>query len=484
MHRDIHRLGSRRFDLLVVGGGIYGVIIACDAALRGLEVALIERDDFGAGTSFNHLRTIHGGLRYLQTLDLTRARESIRERRTLAQIAPAAITPLPFVLPLTSALTRGPLALRAAFLLDGMVASDRNDGVPASHVLPRGRVLSTSEAQREFPGIDGLGPQGAAVWFDYLTAEPERLMWAWIQTAHDHGAVVANYVEAMAVRVEGTRIDGVDVVDRCSGDTFRIAARTVVNATGGSIDRLLTPLRIPTAMPLIKAMNLVTTIAAPPYALGGWSPARKTLFMVPWRGRALFGTWESSTPHAPSDLGINSAEVSAFIAEVNHAFPSLRLTTDDVSLVHRGIVPAVRRQDGSLTLDGQERVFDHGLDGVTGLISVAGTKYTTARAVAERIVDSVCDTLGVEAPCITTLVDLPVVVRSGDDALVHAAHEELAVTLEDVLLRRTGTGALGHPGQDVLMHAAEIVGGACGWDSARREQEIAALEHRYGTSKA
>src|SRR5438105_9160748 len=101
MIRDLDALTSRTFDLLVVGGGIYGLTIAYDAAGRGLSVALIERDDFGSGASFNHLRTIHGGLRYLQTLDVVRARESVRERRTLARIAPAAVRPLGFVLPLT-----------------------------------------------------------------------------------------------------------------------------------------------------------------------------------------------------------------------------------------------------------------------------------------------------------------------------------------------------------------------------------------------
>src|SRR3954463_4646748 len=118
MTRDPERLTRRSFDVLVVGGGIYGLTVACDAAQRGLAVALVERNDFGSGTSFNHLRTIHGGLRYLQTLDLARARESVRERRTLARVAPWAVRPLPFVLPLTRSLTKGATAMRAGFLLD------------------------------------------------------------------------------------------------------------------------------------------------------------------------------------------------------------------------------------------------------------------------------------------------------------------------------------------------------------------------------
>src|SRR5712672_4297775 len=115
MVRDIDRLSSRTFDLLVVGGGIYGLTVAYDAAQRGLSVALVERDDFGSGASFNHLRTIHGGLRYLQSLDIGRARESLSERRTLARIAPGALRPQPFVLPLSRSVTRGKMAMRAGF---------------------------------------------------------------------------------------------------------------------------------------------------------------------------------------------------------------------------------------------------------------------------------------------------------------------------------------------------------------------------------
>jgi glycerol-3-phosphate dehydrogenase len=115
MLRDLSPLSARTFDVLVVGGGIYGLTIAYDAAQRGLSVALVERDDFGSGASFNHLRTIHGGLRYLQTLDLKRSRESMIERRTLATIAPQMVRPMPFALPLYSSLTRGMTAMRAAF---------------------------------------------------------------------------------------------------------------------------------------------------------------------------------------------------------------------------------------------------------------------------------------------------------------------------------------------------------------------------------
>src|SRR5437763_889971 len=142
MLRDVDRLTGRTFDVLVVGGGVYGLTIAYDAAQRGLSVALIERDDFGSGASFNHLRTIHGGLRYLQSAAVGRARESMRERRTLARIAPHAVQPLVFALPLTRSIVRGKLAMRAGFLVDRVISLDRNRGVSPPLALPRGRVIS------------------------------------------------------------------------------------------------------------------------------------------------------------------------------------------------------------------------------------------------------------------------------------------------------------------------------------------------------
>src|SRR5829696_4542687 len=146
MMRELDRLTGRTFDVLVVGGGIYGLATAYDAAQRGLAVALVERDDFGSGSSFNHLRTIHGGLRYLQTLDLRRARESVRERNTLARIAPHAVRPLPFALPLYRSLRAGKMAMRAGFLIDRLVAFDRNARVAPALRLPAGRVISRADA--------------------------------------------------------------------------------------------------------------------------------------------------------------------------------------------------------------------------------------------------------------------------------------------------------------------------------------------------
>ena len=401
MIRDLDKLTGQTFDVLVVGGGIYGLTIAYDAAQRGLSVALIERDDFGSGASFNHLRTIHGGLRYLQSLDIGRARESIHERRTTARIAPHAVKPLPFAVPLYRSVMRGKLAMRAGFVLDRLVAFDRNRGVLPSHRLPGGRVVSRSHAAQRFPGLKRQGLTGAAVFYDYVTTEPDRFTFSFALAAVEHGAVVANHVEAIAPLVDGRRVTGVSARDGLGSRTFDIAARLTINATGGRVDGLLKPLGISTGIPMLKAMNLVTRRDAGDEALGGRTASGRNLFLVPWRERALFGTWESAGTCDPDDTGVSEREIAAFIAELNQAFPALDLSMADVTLVHRGVVPAAVHGD-RVALEGHEQVRDHAAQGFEGLLTVAGTKFTTARGVAQRVTDTALSKLGQKSvPCRT-----------------------------------------------------------------------------------
>lgn len=535
MIRDLDRLSGRTFDVLVVGGGIYGLTIAYDAAQRGLSVALVERHDFGSGSSFNHLRTIHGGLRYLQSLDLGRARESIRERRTTARIAPQAVRPLPFAVPLYRSLTRGTLAMRAGFLLDRLVSADRNRGVLASHRLPGGRVVSRSHAAQRFPGLGRQGLTGAAVFYDYVTTEPDRFTFAFALAAAEHGAVLANYVEAVAPLVGGAGVTGVSVRDMLGTRTLEIAARLTVNATGGRVDGLLKPLGIATGIPMLKAMNLVTRRDAGGEALGSRSPSGRNLFLVPWRERALFGTWESDRTCDPDDTSVAERDVAAFITALNQAFPSLDLSMADVTLVHCGVVPAAVH-GGRVGLEGHEQIRDHAAQGIEGLLSVAGTKFTTARGVAERVTDTVMAKLGRRpVACRTAVTPLPGgnlrdiglaiadarrdfdrglptdtiphliaaygsryrdvmeiaaersdwKTRIASDSpvigaeIVLAARKEMAPTLADMVIRRTPLGALGHPGDAAVAKAAAMAGSELDWSHDRRREEIAAVDRFY-----
>jgi glycerol-3-phosphate dehydrogenase len=538
MIRDLDRLTDGTFDVLVVGGGIYGLTIAYDAAQRGLSVALIERDDFGSGASFNHLRTIHGGLRYLQSLAFGRARESVRERRTVARIAPQAVRPLPFAVPLYRSLMRGKTAMRAGFALDRLVSAGRNRGLLAPHRLPGGRVVSRNSAVQRFPGLRRQGLTGAAVFHDYITTEPDRFTFAYALGADQNGAVLANHVEAIAPLVDsagGRRVVGITARDTLGTRTLEIAARVTVNATGARVDHLLKPLGVSTGIPMMKALNLVTRRDAGEEALGGRSFSGRNLFLVPWRERALFGTWESDRVCDPDDTTIEERDLAAFITDLNQAFPALDLTLADITLVHRGVVPASVRGN-RVSLEAHEQVRDHAADGIEGMLSVAGTKFTTARAVAERITDALLSKLQRAAvPCRTAATPLPggsvrdVGLAIADarrefdeglptDTIPHliaaygsryrnvmdvasnrpdwrtrvapdspvigaqlilAARKEMAPTLADIVIRRTPLGALGCPGDSVLARAAAMVGGELGWTEDRRRDEIAAVKRFY-----
>jgi glycerol-3-phosphate dehydrogenase len=536
MVRDLTPLANRTHDLLVVGGGIYGLTIAADASARGLSVALIDRGDFGSGASFNHARTIHGGLRYLQTLDVRRVRESIRERRTLARIAPHALRPLPFVLPLYRSLFKGKTAMRAGLVLDRLLASGRNRGVPSSLHLPPGRVVSRPQAIERFPGLRRQGLIGAAIWHDYVTTEADRLTFSWAIAAAEHGAILANYVEASAPLLREGRVVGVRALDRVSGREMDVAAALTINAAGGGFDARLAGLGRFQPGPRLKALNLVTRREAGDEALGGRSSSGRYLFLVPWRNRAIFSTWESPAACSPEEGTPRDDEVARFIVELNEAFPSLDLETADVTLVHRGVVPAVADEHGSVSLEGHERVHDHAGDGVEGLVTVAGAKYTTARATAERVVDLALRKLRRDmVACRTALVPLPggdlgdMVTAIADarreyDArlpsdtvphllaaygsrfrrvldvagerpewrarvaeespvigaeLVWAVREEMAVTLADAVIRRTPLGAVGYPGDAAVERAADLVGSELSWSGQKKREEIDSLRTFY-----
>jgi glycerol-3-phosphate dehydrogenase len=477
MTRDVGRLTARTFDVLVVGGGIYGLTIAYDCAQRGLSVALVDQGDFGSGASFNHLRTIHGGLRYLQTLDLGRARESVRERRMFARVAPDALRLQPFILPVTRSLTRGTLAMRVGFALDRLIAFDRNQDVPVALRVPGGQVLSRAETVRRFPIVDAPHLTGAAMWHDYVSTESDRLTFSVGAAAAAQGAVLANYVAATAPIEEGGRIRGVRATDGPSGRSLEIGARVTINAAGAGVNGWLGATGA-AAVPLVRAMNLVTRRDAGYVAVGGRSASGRNLFQVPWRNRQLFGTWESDRLGGSNDAGVE-ADVSAFINAINQAFPSVALTLSDVSLVHRGMVPAADgAQSGRVVLARHERIVDRG----DGVITVAGTKYTTARAVAQRVTDLSLRRLDrPRVPCRTDVTPLPFMSRVD---LVDAVRNEMVVTLADAVLRRTPLGAVECPSELELTGAATVVGGQLGWSPERMRQEIAAVRRFYAPIEA
>jgi glycerol-3-phosphate dehydrogenase len=539
--RDLTRLTATSYDVLVIGGGIHGLTIAYEAASRGLRTALVEAADFGGGTSFNHQKTVHGGLRSLQSASLRRARESILERRALARIAPWFLRPLPFIVATYRSLSRGRLAFRAAFRLDRWLGRDRNAGVEPELHLPAARLVSKAATLRLFPGVRPDKLTGAAQWYDYQMVEADRLTLAFAAAADRAGANLANYVEALTPLREGDRISGMTVRDAFSGEVFPIKAGAVVNAAGARAGTVMRAFGVSRKLPLLKAMNLVTSKPASDIALAAPTPRGQMLTLVPWRGRAIVGTGQSETLVEPDAAGITASEVAAFITEANQAFPSLRLTRGEVTLVHRGIVPAGENAaHGALTLLATPIVYDHAADGAAGAMTVVGVKYTTARRVAQQVTERVAKRLGKrlrpsrtattvlpgagiadhEALAIETAralnLELPLATirhliaiyaeRAADIVrlmherpdlrdpvtptsdtfaaeIVHVIRHEMAVRLSDVVIRRTGLGAAGPPDDAALGACARIAARELEWAADRTEQEVAAVQQFYAIAE-
>ena len=463
MKRELEALEAREWDLLVVGAGIHGAAVAWDAAERGLSVALVEREDFGAGTSWNSLKTIHGGMRHLQRLDVASLRESARERSTLLRIAAPLVAPLPFLVPCQGHGPRGRAALAAALFLTDALTWDRNRGLPPERSIPAGRTVSAAEARRLLPGLETRGLTGAALWHDAQALSSERLLLAFVHAAAESGAAVANHVEAVELLSASGRVAGAALRDGLSGRTLELRARAVVNAAGPWAEALV-PARSGRSrrQPQLRARNLVLRRPADlAFAVGARSEGR-FLFLVPWQGRALVGTsYEASEAPASDPL--------RFLEEASRAFPWAGIAPGDLALVHEGLVPGERDAAG---LETRGRVVDHEqAGGPAGLVSVCGVKYTTARALAERAVDRVVARLGRPArACRTALTPLARArfLDGGLDERVRTAvREEMAVTLADSVLRRLDLGTAGPPAADELARVARVMAQELGWDAAR-----------------
>jgi len=402
MLRNIPRFAAAHYDLLVVGGGIYGACAAWEGALRGLRVALVEAGDFGSGTSSNSLRTLHGGLRHLQRFDLLRMRESIRERREWLRLAPHLARPLRFVLPTHGHGVRGPLVMRTALLINDIVSADRNRGVRLDRRLPRGALLSEAAARAALAGVDLEGCNGAAAWHDAVCLDTERLLVSVISAAADAGAHPVNYVRATGLMAHRSRIRGIHARDELSGREMELRARFIINAAGPWVEDWLPAGAGRPETPLFRssrAFNLLTR--ALPFTDGVGLTVRAhgshdtTYFILPWNGYSLIGTRHLRCDAATRTPGVMREEVLAFVRDLNTVLGAHRLAAADVRGVFAGLLPeAENNSDSEVALERDPQVIDHEPAGLRGLLSVVGVKWTIAPAVAARAVRMVCRQLG------------------------------------------------------------------------------------------
>lgn len=434
MQRDLRSLADTTFDLLVIGGGIYGAAAAWDATQRGLAVALVDREDFGGGTSFNSAKTLHGGVRSLQSGNITELRLFVRERRALSNIVPHLVQPLPFVMPTYARVERNRWLMRLYFAVNDLIAHDRNlVRDPALH-LPSSRLLSRDDCLALSPSIDPTGVTGGIEWHDCQMYNSDRVTLSFLLSAAEHGAVVVNHAEVTGLVWHGDRLRTARVTNRAQPadpavsvdtETFDVRARVVLNCAGPWAPELLANLA-PQAVsaqpqPLSKALNLITRRRIVTTHAVAAQARDRLLFIVPWRDCAIVGTSHDPFDGSTSSFSVISNDVERFLLDINLAFPGLGLKLADVALVHRGLLPATNYGE-PVNLLKTSGVRDHRADGAAGVISVLGVRYTTARDTAQRAVDLVFEVLD-QAPPPCRTAHTPI--AGGDISSAHVLEKEV-----------------------------------------------------------
>jgi glycerol-3-phosphate dehydrogenase len=525
--RTFEDLERGPLDVLVVGGGIVGTGIARDLALRGLKVALVEQRDLASGTSSRPTRLIHGGLRYLELFDFALVRTDMREREVLLRLAPHLVHPLRFLM---SMYGRG--FLYRAKLQAGM---QLYDALSFDKSLPTRQWLNRKQVMRVEPGLNPTDLQGAWQYYDAQVSLVERLVLENALDAASVGGMVLTYATALRfLRDESGAVTGAVIHDALSGREVEAHARLTVNASGPWLDMTTAGLRggRRPLLRLTKGVHVVTPSAGEhAHVLFAKSDGR-LFFVIPWLGYSLIGTTDTDYHGDPSDVAATREDVDYLISEARHAFPSGRF--DEVHYTYAGIRALVRVEDvDEGKVSRKHALHDHARrDGVPGILSVVGGKITAYRAFAEEVGDFVVGKLGNHTRTASNtqirplpgglLGDLQTYVRDvicprartlgldkqqaehlgsiygslTPDVLSRAerdprlaqrvcAHQptigaqieravaaEWALSLGDVLLRRTPLGLEACQALDCLDNLAVQVGELLGWDAAERARQV------------
>ncbi|MGH8444626.1 MAG: FAD-dependent oxidoreductase [Solimonas sp.] len=378
-------LAGREFDVLVIGGGIYGAWTAYDAASRGLSVALVEKNDWGSGTSSASSKLIHGGLRYLENYEFGLVRHALKERRTLYRIAPHLVRPLNFILPMWKGPRASPFLVSAGLFLYDLLALGSRPVQP--HRYYRTRTLLS-----DYPFVD---PKKLLGGFRYGDCQEDDARMTLVVTAaaQSCGAICANRVAARSLIEEGGRVVGAEVEDLLAGQRHTVRAKVVVNAAGPWAPGLLGDAA--PKVKLIKGTHLVLpAIAGCNEAFLLTAADGRVFFVIPWYGRTLVGTTESKVS-TPAEAQPTDEETRYLLGGVRECLPGLGWTEKDVIARFAGV--RMLQAEDTETLSKVTREFAV-LQPKPGLVMHIGGKYTTSRHDSIAIVDAVYRQLGQRPP--------------------------------------------------------------------------------------
>jgi glycerol-3-phosphate dehydrogenase len=479
--QDRERAAADDYDLIVIGGGIYGASLTLEAARRGLGALLLEKDDLGGATSWHSFRILHGGLRYLPKLELARFHEAVRGRRWFCRHFPDLVTPLPCLMPLHGTGPKRPAVMRPALHVNDWLGRRRNAGVPSEAQLPRSWVVEASEVLRQAPAVRSDGLQGGALWHDAALRSPQRVLMEMLRWAVNCGARVFPRVEVETVSRNGGRVSGVSGYDHVVNQRQFYSAPTVFDATGpwaGTLGR--NGETSGKLVPPTLAFNVLFDAPAPMAgALAFESADGQTLVAQTYGGKLFLGTGHAPWHGPPGgDVGPGEDTLQSFIDGAHRAIPELGIGREKVLRVTAGLLPAAREGDTILRRGG--RVVDHGKDdGVKGLFSLVGVKYTTAPCLATRALrrcfgrlPGYTDRGRPDSGSVISRTHPKAAERAADSDLQQVVDrlidEEAARSVDDLLLRRTDWGF--DPISEARLRArlAPMMSGAVSVDASTR----------------
>lgn len=530
-------LSDGDFDVVIIGGGMAGAGAARDLALRGVSVALVDKGDFASGTTSRSSKLIHGGLRYLEMFDFALVRESLRERETLGRLAPHLVRPLPFLVPIYRGASRSLIKVRIGLAL--------YDWLTPGYERERSRVLRPVDALSLEPSLQAEDLRGAGYYFDDLLLFPERLCLENVLSAGRHGARAFNYADAEEVtRDRRGRATAVRVRDLLTGRVVTLQSRIVVNATGPWVDLVRERSQITErGAHIVRRTKGIHCLLPRLTERAIYHSTRddRMIFVIPWREFSLVGTTDTDFDGDLDRLSATRDEVAYLLDAVREAVPDPRVSPEAVLYTYAGVRPLSWDEDPrSSDVSRAHRIVSEA--GGT-VLSITGTKLTCYRSLAAALGDQIVKTLGRRAPgrtdrltldgldeeagriearawldvgpemaatglpretlemLVTTygrgyrrVVELAGKVPGGTEPLcpqnpeivaqLHlAVQDEMAVSLQDVLLRRTGIGTSRCQGMDCAEAIGRRMGQLAGWTPRRLQAELDAHQGHVARSR-
>ena len=531
---DYSTVEATTYDLIVIGGGINGVAVARDGALRGLKTILIEKSDFGSGTTSWSSRLVHGGLRYLEYFEFNLVRESLREREILLQTAPHLVRPIQMTIPIYAQGSRSYWEIQAGMVLYDLLSYDKS--------LPNHRMLGGKKMQQLFRAVEPDGCCGAAQYYDAQVEYAERLCLEIVLSAQEAGATMLSYVTVTQLQRSGNRISSLVCRDSETGESFTVHGHdqtVVINTSGPWVDQICrSGIQGNAPAPVGKTRKIGGTRGshiivdkfpgAPDEALYVEALTDgRPFFILPWLGMCLIGTTDIRFDGDLDKVHASNEEVDYLLNETNRVIPTAQLTRESVQFTYAGVRPLPYTEGKKTSSITRSHVlYDHTSEDVENMVSLIGGKLTTHRQVGEEMVDAalkkqgkqqrqprshsatrqaplpgavsaseakgmmttanrdmvahLLSIYGARTPQVLAIVEEfpelgePILAGQPDikAQIVYSIQSELARTYVDICRRRTAVSMRGNYGFDALPVVADVVKRYCGWSGDKCDRNL------------